>query len=286
MTFLGEAKTVRKPRPTKQTILASDWSKNVACRRGTKRTKVPAVTHSRSRKLASGTCPIRRVNCLDRPPSPSRTHRARLAAIRTSPPARSRLPIRCRTVPGINRLIRAPRPPHTGQDACRVPRDRPHGPGGRRQRRRRRPHLRELRCRGSRIRQGCFRQVPRALVRLLTSSEPRTPAASIPRSPPRRIPRLGTRASIDPPRARTHRRPGDGTIVPWRHRRCIPRGTTARVSERRRSTPRRNPRCQTSPRPHSPRRCFFWFFFGFFVKRIADPFPSPCPTTGEATASR
>ena len=27
-------------------------------------------------------------------------------------------------------------------------------------------------------------------------------------------------------------------------------------------------------------------FFGFFVKRIADPFPSPCPSTGEATASR
>ena len=116
--------------------------------------------------------------------------------------------------------------------------------------------------------------------------EPRTPAASIPRSPPRRIQRLGSRASIDPPRARTHRRPGDGTIVPWRHRRCIPRGTTARVSERRRSTPRWNPRCQTSPRPHSPRHCFFGFFFGFFVKHIADPFPSPSRSTGEATASR
>ena len=264
MTFIGEAKTVRKPRPTKQMILASDWSKNVACRRGTKRTKVPAVTHSRSRKLASGTCPIRRVNCLDRPPSPSRTHRARPPAIRTSPPARSRVPIRCRTVPGINRLIRAPRPPHAGQDACRVPRDRPHGPGGRRQRRRRRPHLRELRRRGSRIRQGCFRQVPRALVRLLTSSEPRTPAASIPRSPPRRIPRLGSRASIDPPRARTHRRPGDGTIVPWRPRRCIPRGTTARF---------RNDAidpASESPMPNvaspSTRGTVFLVFFWFFCQ--------------------
>lgn len=241
-------------------ILASDWSKNVACRRGTKRTKVPAVTHSRSRKLASGTCPIRRVNRLDRPSSPSRTHRARPPAIRTSPPARSRVPIRCRTVPGINRLIRAPRPPPAGQDACRVPRDRPHGPGGRRQRRRRRPHLRELRRRGSRIRQGCFRQVPRALVRPLTSSEPRTPAASIPRSPPRQNPRLGTRACIDPSRARTHRRPGDGTIGPWRPRRCIPRGTTARDADRPRvGIPDAKRRLALTARG-TVFLVFFWFF--------------------------
>ena len=34
------------------------------------------------------------------------------------------------------------------------------------------------------------------------------------------------------------------------------------------------------------RGAVFFVFFGFFVKRIADPFPSPCPSTGEATASR
>ena len=262
MTFIGEAKTVRKPRPTKQTILASDWSKNVACRRGTKRTKVPAVTHSRSRKLASGTCPIRRVNCLDRPPSPSRTHRARLAAIRTSPPARSRVPISCRTVPGINRLIRAPRPPPAGQDACRVPRDRPHGPGGRRQRRRRRPHLRELRCRGSRIRQGCFRQVPRALVRL-SHFFPRL-------EPPRPLfPDLRRAASSDWEAARRSIHPGRAhTDAPGTERSS--RG--APVAVYRAARPRATPidPASESPMPNvaspSTRGTVFLVFFWFFCQ--------------------
>lgn len=264
MTFIGEAKTVRKPRPTKQMILASDWSKNVACRRGTKRTKVPAVTHSRSRKLASGACPIRRVNRLDRPTSPSRTHRARPPAIRTSPPARSRVPIRCRTVPGINRLIRAPRPPHTGQDACRVPRDRPHGPGGRRQRRRRRPHLRELRRRGSRIRQGCFRQVPRALVRLTSSraSNPRglyspISAAPHPATGNPRVNRSTQGAHTPTPRGRN-----DRPVAP-------PSLYTARHDRARFGTTTIDPASE-SPMPNvaspSTRGAVFLVFFGFFVK--------------------
>ena len=258
----------------------------MACRRGTKRTKVPAVTHSRSRKLASGACPIRRVNRLDRPPSPSRTHRARPPAIRTSPPARSRVPISCRTVPGINRLIRAPRPPHTGQDACRVPRDRPHGPGGRRQRRRRRPHLRELRRRGSRIRQGCFRQVPRALVRLLTSSRASNPrglyspisAAPHPATGKPRVDRSTPGAHTPTPRGRNDRPVAPPSLYTARHDRAR-FGTTP-------IDPALESPMPNVASPSQPEALFFWFFFGFFVKRIADPFPSPSRSTGEATASR
>ena len=257
----------------------------MACRRGTKRTKVPAVTHSRSRKLASGTCPIRRVNRLDRPSSPSRTHRARLAAIRTSPPARSRVPIRCRTVPGINRLIRAPRPPPTGQDACRVPRDRPDGPGGRRQRRRRRPHRKELRCRGSRIRQGCFRQVPRALVRLTSSraSNPRglyspISAAPHPATGNPRVDRSTPGAHTPTPRGRNDRPVSPPSLYTARHDRAR-FGTTP-------IDPALESPMPNVASPSQPEALFFLVFFGFFVKRLADPFPSPSRSTGEATASR
>ena len=91
--------------------------------------------------------------------------------------------------------------------------------------------------------------------------EPRTPAASIPRSPPRRIQRLGSRASIDPPRARTHRRPGDGTIVPWRP-----------VAVYRAARPRATPidPASESPMPNvaspSTRGTVFLVFFWFFCQ--------------------
>lgn len=35
-----------------------------------------------------------------------------------------------------------------------------------------------------------------------------------------------------------------------------------------------------------PEALFFWFFLVFLSNSIADLFPSPCPSTGEATASR
>lgn len=263
-------------------ILASDWSKNVACRRGTKRTKVPAVTHSRSRKLASGTCPIRLVNCLDRPPSPSRTHRARPPAIRTSPPARSRVPIRCRTVPGINRLIRAPRPPPqvkmrvaflaialmglvVGANAGAV-------------------DLTSANFDAEVLESGKAAFVkflaPWCVLSLLPSLEPPRPLfPDLRRAKTRDW--EPARASIHPGRAHTD---APGTE---RSSRGAP------VAVYRAARPRATPidPALESPMPNvaspsQPEALFFWFFFGFFVKRIADPFPSPCPTTGEATASR